>query len=311
MKGRRPILVTGALRSGTSWVGTCLCSAPGLVYLNEQFNPDFNRPGICDALWLRPFTHVTRENEAGYRPAVESMLGFRYSPLRALRAVRGLRDLAEVAREWFDFWRWRRRRAVPVMKDPLAIFSAEWLAERFGARVVCMIRHPAGFFSSIKRIGTWHFDFRLLVEQPLLMKNLLSDYASEIRACAERHPGLADATILLYRVFYGVIEAYRKRHPDWAFVRLEDLALDPAEGFRRLFGALGLPLTDATRSWIAKSSSRDNPAEAPLSDLGYRYLNSRANASIWRERLSADEIARVKAGTADVWPRFYREEDWA
>ncbi|HUH21151.1 MAG TPA: hypothetical protein VLZ09_04715, partial [Gaiellaceae bacterium] len=58
---KRPILVTGAHRSGTTWVGKMLALAPGVGYVHEPFNPRFSA-GRFD----RYFTVVTRENEARY-----------------------------------------------------------------------------------------------------------------------------------------------------------------------------------------------------------------------------------------------------
>ena len=53
----KPILVTGAHRSGTTWVGKMLALAPGVGYVHEPFNPRFSA-GRFD----RYFTVVTREN---------------------------------------------------------------------------------------------------------------------------------------------------------------------------------------------------------------------------------------------------------
>ncbi len=65
-----------------------------------------------------------------------------------------------------------RRGATPLVKDPIALFSAEWLAATFDMRVLVMIRHPAAFAASIRRRG-WRHRFADFLEQPLLMRDLL------------------------------------------------------------------------------------------------------------------------------------------
>jgi hypothetical protein len=70
---KRPILVTGAPRSGTTWVGKMLALAPGVGYVHEPFNPRFSA-GCFD----RYFTVVTRENEARCASELEHVLTFHY-----------------------------------------------------------------------------------------------------------------------------------------------------------------------------------------------------------------------------------------
>ena len=73
----KPILVTGAHRSGTTWVGKMLALAPGVAYIHEPFNPR-TAAGLSPARFDRYFTVVTRENEARYRPGLEQTIRFRY-----------------------------------------------------------------------------------------------------------------------------------------------------------------------------------------------------------------------------------------
>ena len=66
----KPILVTGAHRSGTTWVGKMLALAPGVAYIHEPFSPR-TAAGLSPAGFDRYFTVVTEENEARYRPGLE------------------------------------------------------------------------------------------------------------------------------------------------------------------------------------------------------------------------------------------------
>jgi len=38
--------------------------------------------------------------------------------------------------------------------------------------------------------------------------------------------------------------------------------------------------------------------------------NSKANIWNWRERLSPDEVAHIRAATADLAPSWYSDADW-
>src|SRR5262249_14420834 len=155
MSAGRPILVTGAHRSGTTWVGRMLALAPGVAYVHEPFNPR-TAAGLSPARFDRYFTVVTSENEARYRPGLERTLSFRYGLGAQLGWLRGTADVARTGRDWYRTERSRLTGARPLMKDPIALLSAEWLVETFDMDAVVLIRHPAAFAASLKRLGWKH-----------------------------------------------------------------------------------------------------------------------------------------------------------
>jgi hypothetical protein len=305
--GSRPILVTGAHRSGTTWVGRMIARSPAVRYIHEPFNPDAFEPGICAARFEREFTYVCAENAASYQNDLRRCLELRYRFGHAIPAIRTLshavRSLRDSGR--FAISRWRRAR--PLMKDPHAVFSAEWLEETFGMDVVVMVRHPAAFVGSIKK-AQWSFRFEQFLEQPLLMRRHLRAFEAEIEALAAGRADLVDQGILLWNVIYDVVRKYADRHPGWVFVRHEDLSRNPDSVFRDLYQKLGLGYTRNVRRAINDFSGPHNPAEQhPGSHIR---RDSRANIWNWIHRLTADEIARIKARTQPVAGRFYTEEDW-
>ena len=297
----RPILVTGAHRSGTTWVGKMLKLAPGVGYLHEPFNP-LTPPGMSSAPFDRFFVSVTPANEARYEAGLARTLRFGYAVGPQVRALRSPREAVSAAHDAASFARNRIRRARPLMKDPIALFSAEWLAERFGMDVVVTVRHPAGFVSSVTRIG-WRQDFTDLVGDERLVA-----FDEDIRAQAENPGDLFTQTILLWRICYALVDGYRQRHPEWHFVRHEDVSRDPVPEYERLYRGLGLEFTERARREIESATAATNPAEADWRH-GVR-LDSRANVKGWRSRLSAEEIEQIREQSRDVWPLFYGDEDW-
>ncbi|MHC4505780.1 MAG: sulfotransferase, partial [Planctomycetota bacterium] len=249
----RPILVTGAHRSGTTWVGSILAASREVCYIQEPFHPG-RRSGACRARFARWFTYVCGENESRFLEPLRDTLCLRYDLLGAARAVRSAADvprfLLRSAREYARLLAYRALGAPPLVKDPIALFSAEWLASRFGMDVVIVIRHPAGFASSLKRLG-WTFPFPDLLDQPLLMRDLLRPFEAELARRAERPGDILDQAALLWRMMHHVIADYRTRHPGWTFVRHEDLSREPVREFEGLFGKLGLGFTKRARDLIA------------------------------------------------------------
>jgi hypothetical protein len=280
-----PILVTGSHRSGTTWVGRMLALHPSLRYLHEPLNPVAGvclRQGRCTVCGLsinRWFTGVDQQNE------LEFFLHFKHL-------------FSDIAHE----------NRLPLVKDPIAVFSAEWLASRFNMTAIVMIRHPAGFASSLKRLN-YHFGFSQLWEQPALAARWPDTLKGQLREAAQRQPeNIIDQATLLWRLIYWAVDDYRKRRPKWLFVRHEDLAQNPIVRFRDIFGRLGLEFSPGIEQAIALSADTKNPVHASNPHDVNR--NSATVVHAWKTILSPQEIGRIKEETADIWPRFYEEAEW-
>jgi hypothetical protein len=304
----RPILVTGAHRSGTTWVGRVLAAStnPPLGYLWEPFNPR-HRPGTFPVRFPRYFEYLCAENGPPYVEPMGAALAFRYRPGAELRSLRSPKDAARMGRDWARFDRDRRRVSAALMKDPIALFSSEWLAATFGMRVVVMIRHPAAFAVSIRR-RNWRHRFADFLDQPLLMRDFLGPHETELRAAAQRRPAILDEAILLWNVLYGAVARLQERHPDWIFVRHEDVAAAPVERFRELYAGLGLEWTPPVERLVRETSSAENPGEVGRADSIRRASASQVRA--WTAQLSAEETERVRSGTEPLWRRSYADGDW-
>ena len=48
---------------------------------------------------------------------------------------------------------------------------------------------------------------------------------------------------MLWNMIYGTVRRYQEDHPDWIFLRHEDISMDPAAHFRDLFEQLDLAFT--------------------------------------------------------------------
>jgi hypothetical protein len=303
----KPILVTGSHRSGTTWAGRVLAFSPTpLGYIWEPFNPR-HRPGTFPIRFPRYFEYLCAENGAAYVSPMADTLAFRYRPAAELRRLRGPKDAARMARDWGRFAGHRRAGAAALVKDPIALFSSEWLADTFDMRVVVMIRHPASFATSVRR-RSWRHRFADFLDQPLLMRDFLEPYAGEIRAASERQPDLLDEAILLWNVLYGSVARIQERRPDWLYVRQEDLARDPVERFGEIYAQLGLAWSDSVERRVLDTSGAANPADTDRVDSIRR--NSAAHVTAWKAHISAAEIDRVRRGTEPLASRWYGDHEW-
>ena len=303
---KRPILVTGTHRSGSTWVGQLLAAAPGTGYVHEPFNIDI-RMGPARDVFDYWFQYVGPENQAAYADAIADVFQFRYPLKNNLRKANSIHEGLKLLKDQGLFWLYRLRGALPVVKDPIAFFSAEWMARQLDLSVVVLIRHPAAFCSSLKLMN-WQFDFSHFAQQPLLLEGYLNPFADEIRLiAAEEKPLLAQA-VLFWNCIHHTIRIYRERHPDWLFIRHEDLSASPVEAFQKLYTALGLPYTAKAKARIDQRSGVQNAREHQSNNEFVR--NSRANIDNWKRRLTPAEIEFVRAETAAIAQDFYSDKDW-
>lgn len=302
----RPILVTGAHRSGTTWAGRMLAADEDTAYISEPLNV-LHRPGVYRAPVARWYTYINQENESEYLPAYRELLDFDYHLWSEIRSLRSVKDFLRMGRDFHTFFIGSLHGQRILLKDPFAVFSLPWFAARLDCRVVITVRHPAAFASSLKRLG-WSFDFRHLLEQPLLMR----DHLEADRAEMEKMP--ADDVIgqaaLLWRMIYRVVHATVELHPDFKLVRHEDLSRDPVRGFQELYRSLGLDFTSRVEKTILNSSSSENPAELSKKNTHSIKLDSRASMENWKKRLTANEIARIRSVTESVSHLYYPDVNW-
>jgi len=297
----RPILVTGSHRSGSTWVGQMIAAHPRVLYFSEPFNAD-RRDCPVRHMWH----FVTDKDRRRFRRYLQRHCELRFpwwqrsddEPAGWLQRVRRSIQYA------------RRRRAGwrPLLKDPMALMSVEWLATEYQPHVVVLIRHPAAFASSLKRLN-WPVPPDHLLCQKVLMRDVLAPFQEELEGLRDRPADIIEHAILDWRIFHHVIRRYQQRHPDWHFCRHEDLSLRPMEQFEKIFQFLGLAFTDSVRQAVAEHSDTQNPREAD-GQIHQLKRNSEANIWNWQHRLTPDEIARIRQGTRDLADHFYGDADW-
>jgi hypothetical protein len=242
------------------------------------------------------FQYVTQENAADFEPHVRHALGLSYNWSEFLPPIPHVEDVLRASRMYIRFLR-TKVTTRPLVKDPIAVFSTEWLASNFDMQVVVMIRHPAAFASSIKQLE-WSHPFSHFLDQSLLMRDHLHPFETELREYATREHSYIDQAALLWRLIYHVVLKYRKRHPDWIFVRHEDLSEYPMAGFKELFDRMGLQYSSYAQSMVREHSSSENPSE-PEDPFVIR-RDSHANLWNWRRRLTVSQIERIRSQTKSI-----------
>jgi hypothetical protein len=311
---RRPILITGLPRSGTSWVGKMLQATGEVVYVNEPLNPHRppgRSPGVLNASVTHAFQYICADNEAPWLRAYRDTTRLRYHTLAELRANRALPDLARLAKNLTAFTAGRLRGRRALLDDPYAVLSAAWFAQRLGVITVVLVRDPVTWAGSWRKLG-WTTYFHELLEQPLLVRDVLGERAAELRALVGSQDELAK-NAALWRATYEAVDAMRKDVESLHVVRYEDLAGDPETAFGELYRTCELTwdatareaIRSATQAGGAPTRAMSWSLRGGLSKTAFQPMDSRRALTTYKERLTDEEIARVTELTGEVKERFY------
>lgn len=308
----RPILVTGAHRTGTTWVGKMLTASGEAAYISEPLNV-LHRPGVLSIPTQYWYTYICADNEGDYLPSLQDTLRYHYHLAAEIRALHSRKDIMRMWRDAWIFLKGRITHQRPLLKDPFAIFSIPWFIERLNCQAVVTVRHPAPFASSLKRLN-WSFNFADLLEQPLLIRDWLEPYRAQMQelllAANQETPDILAQASLLWRLIYQSVTQMSQQHPEIKVVRHEDLSTDPLSGYRDLYKTLDLHFTLEAQNAILASSSTDNPKEVTQRDIYSTRLDSQANIHNWKKRLSVSEIQRIRQLTEDVAEHYYPDFSW-
>jgi hypothetical protein len=305
---RRPILVTGVHRSGTTWVGDVLGLSSEVHYVHEPFAPMYERS------WLREpprerYYHEAPDAVGRYEADLARIAALQPPWLAIARRAGGPRNALRLAQEYVAASAARRRGARALVKDPFALLSAEWIAARSEADVIVLVRHPAAFASSVKRLG-WRLDVRWLLEQPRLLSGELADFEAELRREVDAPSDLVGHACLVWRVLNSVVARYVAQYPEWQVLRYEDLAADPTGTFPSVFQRAGLAWTPAIQRSLPTLTSSTTVADVRPDDPGSTRRDSQQAMWTWTTRLSRDEIERVRLATWDVASNWYDGGHW-
>lgn len=301
---RKHILVTGTHRSGTTWVGRTLSQAERVELVYEPFNPETTRYNF-DYTFDHWFEHVP--SSQNYRKIKREF--DQYIPNTPFQYP------AKICREAGYPWKTpliylkylllSANRPRYLLKDPIALLSAGWLYKRYQLKVICMIRNPLAFAGSLKKQG-WDFDFTNFLDQEELINTRLKPFKEQIEK-TDAEGDFIDRISLLWNVLNYVILEYRQKYPEWLFMKHEELARDPLEKFRRMFNYLDLEFNAEIEQYIREFTSKKNPVEAESND--YQPRDSQKTIQTWKNRLTDEEIERVKEATAEIYRKLYPAEE--
>ncbi|HLS72359.1 MAG TPA: sulfotransferase [Actinomycetaceae bacterium] len=274
-----PLLVTGAPRSGTTWLARLLAAGRRSALAGrEPMNPRGRQYALAHTLpgWARlesPSDRQARALRTAYRglnPHTYSRYGYRQwaAPLPGVRLV---------------------------VKDPFAMLSIPTVQRVTGATTVLLFRHPGATLVSYRRMG-WRPN--------------VAELTPIVHAFTERYgpaPGVVapsptnDETAAMawfWNAVYGIALHDARQLGDVLVLSHQDVALGGADFCRTVFAQLGLRWHDRVTQQLDPSGG--GPARADQKAL-HNFDRSPAQVNReWESKITSTERAQLEIETAEV-----------
>lgn len=193
-----------------------------------------------------------------------------------------------------------------MIKDPIAVFSTPWIAARFDAVPVVMVRDAVPFVGSLLD-RDWSFDFTHWTAQPTLMAEL-APWADAIEQMATQPGALIDQAVLMWNAIYGFVadlpSALEPLGVSAHIESYETIASNPLIEVEGLYQRLGLHFGAEQRRVADELSSgrSHNDDGTGVSAIDVR-RDSSAALETWRDRLDESQIDHIVSSTAQVADR--------
>ncbi|RKZ04828.1 hypothetical protein DRQ21_01665 [Candidatus Fermentibacteria bacterium] len=306
---KRHILVTGIHRSGTTFVGKMLSSAPGTGYVQEPFNPEYGVTGVD--LWY-PYIRQGHVSESYYAEIVRNIVsGHAVYRKKSADGDHFFKKTGKRLLGSRDYLQYLASTKMPgsrrlIIKDPLASLSSEWMHKKFDMDVIILLRHPAGFIASTQRLGWNYYFLSDIMTQTQLMEEYLHEILAPFNIASMKQ---WQKGALLWQCIYSILDVYAERNPSIKIVRLEDISLAPEEMFRELHKHLELPFTKKTAHKIQESTGSNNPVNAPGGKVHHLQRNSRQLSNAWKRSINRNMAIEIRKLAGPVGEKYYGK-DW-
>jgi len=271
---RKSILVAGAARSGTTWLGDLIASQIPCRLLFEPFNPDLVPE-------YRSFSYFQYMRPGSENPE--------------FRAFARMVFTGEIHNRWVDRQNERIVSEYRLIKEIRANLALKWLHENFPEiPIIFLMRHPCAVVSSRMELG-WatDSDIQPFLAQPDLTADYLCDHLEFIRNAKTEEEKHA----IIWSIS-NLVPLKQFQPGELKIIYYEYLCTQPEIVLPAIFTSMGQRYDDTAMDKINRPSQTTRETSA--------IVNGKDQLSLWKQKLTPlqiDNILRVveKFGMDDLY----------
>ena len=292
---RRPLVIAGSGRSGTTWVLDAIARENRLRTIFEPLHPVVVKGGRSGAYRYIPdnaddmqlssflgniFSGKFRSIWTDYRVRPDRLR----EDIKSLTTLTGTKRCFRRCEKLFrHYYRYRGTLQYPgiIVKMIRANLMLGWLHQKFGARIVLVIRHPGAVIESKMRLGGDDWDANSLLKFYLEDVRLQNDYLAPYNEFLNRElePAAAHAAIWCIENCLPLSQAERN---GYMVVFYEELLTNSENEWCRIITGLGL-------NKVPEEETVKQPSQQISSLSGQEGLEE-SHLKRWQERLDSKSL---------------------
>jgi Sulfotransferase family len=324
------ILITGARRCGTTFVGKVLSKSDNAKYFFEPFNKDqgvkylpnywypfFSENNITE-YQNRILNEVFINQKVNYKTSLYSK-DYTWWDLNRYDLLKNLftnfsqetlfKRLVRVFfknRSNFEYLKYKFSFGVKniIYKDPLASLSANFLTKRYKLKTVVLLRHPYSYYYSMKKQDWGANPYSNFFAQKSLYQNMTREYEIILK---KHENNTALYSLIEYIVVYKELLKYNTEE-SFCFIRHEDLSSKPINVFEDIYKFCELNFNEKIKLYIYKNTNSSNHSDTKVVSKTKR--DSKSLINNWKGKISKEEMSLIKELTFDCIKNIYPENEW-
>jgi len=328
VENKKPLLIVGTPRSGTTWTANILAQAPRTIHIHEPDNERTSYLGYLNKMYSHrmPYLNENHSNLEFYQlfdqafnkvfPSANTQVNkvaFKFSGLNTRkvekqiqRKIRDIKHLGEVNQPYSNKASYNifknllypdlkvfgnKRRIIKSVHSGLAL---QFLKKHFDFRLVIIFRHPANVVSSYLRMKSPDGN-REIYHQPDFKNDYLRPFVNYFKEL--RNP-LALMGFQM-AIFYYYWESTVLKNKDTIVLEHEDLCVRAEEKFKKIYESLDLEWNNKVASYIQRHNKEGEGYE--INRIARNELDK------WKDKLTSAQIKEIQKGYSILPVRHYSE----
>lgn len=303
------ILITGAPRSGTTYVGKVLEQNNSYIYFHEPFRDNHGIWGIRHRFpFAQSFNYAEIVDKFFYGNAKFIVKWHQQNTIWKYYIKKLIGNTDQI--KYRKYFKKKTSSKNLLLKDPIASFLSDYIFSKGYAKVIVMVRHPMALYYSLKQKGS-DFDFINFLEQEELVETYLKE---EIALMKNAHNlSYEERIALFWKCIYKVLITFGNKHQDktgWLIVKHEDISNSPINFFQALCDRLKIQFTEEMKIYITETSYHKGKVLAQNNALHDFKRDSSALKDYWKHMVTEEQTKIIYNITSDISDLFYDKSSW-
>ena len=294
-------VISGAHRSGTTWIGNTIARGTNSAYIWEPFNvkvPYSKRSSYGKSLLeIKNWYHLVENSNDQICIDLAHLFKKRGLDIKGMLKTlpKSLKTNPKATLKWLFY---DSKLSInlkinnsAIIKDPIMLFSTEHVSKKLNSKCILISKDPRSFYNSLKK-ASWGFDFKNIY-YPCTRFVHLNKYIYEVEKRLNKGALLDPKSIgLLWNILHEHIY-YLSKLKNFKLIRYEDICEDPVLHLDNLaVFATNKKLSKKIKNRIHREQNKKVTNSKNIQMI--RHENSKKISKLWKSQLNNNELIEIE-----------------